>query len=137
MDNECKHEGCTNPIRARQLCRPHYMQLYRNNELKDLRRSPGTGEWGPWHLSVKGYTVRKRTNPETGRAEEQREHRVVMEELMGRTLASFETVHHINGVKTDNRPENLELWVTKQPRGQRPEDLLAYADELIALYRQA
>lgn len=62
------------------------------------------------------------------------EHVYVMSEVLGRPLAPGENVHHINGVRDDNRVENLELWVTLQPKGQRPEDLVAWAREVLARY---
>lgn len=67
----------------------------------------------------------------------QREHRTVMELLLGRKLVKGENVHHRNGVRHDNLPGNLELWVTAQPAGQRPEELLAWAHEIIARYGHA
>ena len=54
------------------------------------------------------------------------EHRYVIEQNIGRKLHKEEKVHHKNANRSDNRLENLELWVIhkKDPPGSRVNDLL-------------
>jgi len=65
------------------------------------------------------------------------QHRLVMEEHLGRELLPSENVHHKNGVRNDNSLDNLELWTTKQPSGQRVSDLVRWAEEVLTLYKGA
>lgn len=63
-----------------------------------------------------------------------KQHRLVMEEQLARPLERHERVHHRNGVRHDNRPENLELWIKGHPAGQRVEDIAAF---MVEHYRDA
>lgn len=58
-----------------------------------------------------------------------------MEQKLGRYLLPGEKIHHKNGIRSDNSPDNLELWTKPHPTGVRVEDAVAYALSLLKTYR--
>ena len=79
-------------------------------------------------LEQRGYVlIHKPGHPSAMSNNYIREHRYVMEEHLGRHLKSTERVHHKNGLRDDNRIENLELWTGQHPYGVRVKDLKEWA----------
>lgn len=136
---QCKFDGCEKPThsKVRQLCSGHNSQWMRGQELRPLKftRMSGEERLKARYVNSYGYTMLYRPgHPNADKSGRICEHTVVMSEKLGRPLVKGENVHHINGDRADNRIENLELWSTTQPAGQRVADKVAWAKELLGLY---
>ena len=120
---KCKYAACDNQRISKGYCNKHYQRLLLHGSPDIILVNPkGTGnvDNGYRKHKINGKSIL--------------EHRLVMEQHLGRKLFRHENIHHINGDTLDNRIENLELWNTMQPCGQRPEDKVAYAIEILRLY---
>lgn len=106
--------------------RPHGKQRLYCSRSCAMRERNRTGQTmksqGAVSKHSSGYTVQK-----VGAAWVM-QHRLVMEDVLGRKLLPKERVHHKNGVRDDNRPENLELWTVdhKDPPGVRLMDQITH-----------
>lgn len=93
------------------------------------------GRWKGKYTNKDGYVlVRVPHHPAANGGGYVFEHRLVIEKKIGRYLTRKENVHHKNGIRNDNREENLELWTKSQPYGQRANDLVAFALEVLKQY---
>lgn len=132
----CSVAGCVRGPVGRGLCRMHYERQRKGRPVGDFRpqrRAAGQG------TIARGYRIIT-----TAAGKGRLEHRVLMEQLLGRPLMRHETVHHVNGDRLDNRvgtelderfrSGNLELWSTWQPAGQRVGDKVEFAVQLLRAY---
>lgn len=130
----CSEETCTERANrgGERWCELHYRQYLAGGGTRPrVRRLTKDGR----KITADGYVyVKAAGHPEGKHSGWGLEHRVVMSDYLGRPLWPEENVHHMNGDRTDNRIENLELWSRRQPPGQRVADKLAWAREIIERY---
>lgn len=112
----------------------------RNLELSEMSisaRGDKSPNWkGGRSITNRGYALLSgyHGHPNANKKGLIQEHTLVMSECIGRSLFPNEEVHHKNGIRDDNRIENLELWTTNQPKGQRVEDKISWSIEFLQSY---
>lgn len=132
----CIVDGCDKRVLGRGYCSCHYSHFRKYGDPLGAKYKWGARSRHEWHVTSHGYVWRYVGYDYPGASPNGfvYQHRDVMAHMLGRPLQPFETVHHKNGNRADNRPENLELWAKSQPAGQRVEDLVAWAKQILATY---
>lgn len=129
MKPTCEIEGCTRTVDSKGKYKngtTRYAKVcWGCRQEKKYSARPGTAQ-GPYPVDGKRKVTNGYIHVKMADGTWKYEHRLVMEQSLGRPLSDFENVHHKNGVRDDNRIENLELWCKPQPNGQRVEDLIDF-----------
>ncbi len=131
----CSIDGCDRPHKAKGFCATHYKRVLTHGDPlaeMPIRKVGGVGTVA--HDGYRYVPVPPKLRHLTRSATWVSKHRLVMAQSLGRALSSDEQVHHINGVRTDNRLENLELWSTSHPSGRRIEDVLEFCMTMLDRY---
>lgn len=117
----CEVSGCMRKVQGDGLCQMHYARRAKTGNVGEA--SPRKNALGQGSITPTGYRIIKYPGAE----KHAYEHRHVMEQKLGRKLKRGENIHHRDGDKLHNHPDNLELWTVQQPSGQRVVDKAKWA----------
>lgn len=120
----CSHCGNDNHSSYKNLCGFCYQRKKRGKDLNDIKHSK----------SIRGCQRKDGYISISINKKRMLEHHLVMMKYLGRSLKNEERIHHKNGIRNDNRIENLELWTVAHPCGKRVEDMIQWAKEFLEDY---
>ena len=123
--SECKENSI-----AKGLCKKCYMFKWHGSKFEVKRKYICKKERNGFGcLRKDGYRVLQKNGKRI------LEHTYIMSLHLKRDLIKGETVHHKNGIRDDNRIENLELWSYSHPSGQRVQDKIEWCKEFLKFYQ--
>jgi hypothetical protein len=137
---QCSVDDCGRQARNNWMCGLHWARYKAHGDVHKVAKVNSYPE-GSRRILEDGYVEVKvsghpNARKNAGNLGWVREHLLVMSEILGRPIATEdgETVHHRNGIRSDNDPSNLELMVSIHPPGQRVIDLVVFARSILKRY---
>ncbi len=133
---------CTKCVRhKKESLDPSKADKRRLQTMQSNRRQKGTDINAPkreskgWWKTPEGYIlIYNATHPNSNVNGCIFQHIFVMSEHLKRPIKKGESIHHINGVRDDNRLENLEIWHRSHPPGQRLNEKIEWAKNFLEEY---
>ena len=126
---KCRHED------KKEYQRKYRFERYRIKNGLPLDTPRLTKPKGSGYIDNSGYKIiYNMTHPNSMKSGKILEHVLIMSNHLSRAIRKDESIHHKNGIRHDNRIENLELRCSHHGRGQTVEDIIEWAKEAFKDY---
>lgn len=131
---KCNADGCEKSAVTRGMCPAHYSRWRKGNEWNTPLTRQNISKAQTMNNGYIFFTDYEHPQSVSSKNGKVLVHRAVMSEILGRPLTRQETVHHKDGNRANNDPDNLELFTSNHPSGQRVEELVEWAEQIIEKY---